>query len=305
MNRLFRAAIPVLLAFGLVGCAEMFTQNLFITLGLQQPPTPPTLADLQALETGEAISLLKDRFSSKSSIQAMSGTSTEAAAARDEIGTFLLEVIVDAQASEDPAAVITLQQAAILYGYLYVEATGASEVVNNVFAVIDPAVGEIGTFEAMVEAILPESFFDESGELSLDPDNAPENRAFFDQIIEGLDLAYDAYKILGQSLIDAAQAAGFAAAGAGFAPQSILSDLLADENWGAIAQNALVAYSIDITKLDTALTPGQGLYDYLTGDSGAIDVCNFDPANEPELVAILEQAGLEGLVDLLGNFSCG
>jgi hypothetical protein len=218
--KLMRAiALLVVALLALAGCSGLFDFNAFAAL---DKPAAPKLADYTA--AGGLDKLATDLGSPAVVDQLKADTGTTVA----DIETYLLTNYLGG-----PLNTAEKQQAAILYGEVYLKTTEAGSFVNNIVTIVVGGISATTKIQDLLGQILPPAAF-------ADP-------AVFSEMIVALLLANEQYLKLGDSIDRNTN--GIFDAGDGL--------LLVGANVGDLAQKAAVAYTVRVVyeQIDAAL-PG-------------------------------------------------
>ena len=199
-------ALLVAKVFLLIGCEEILTFNLFSTI---DTPETPSVSDLKAMGDAELLAAVTDLVESDSFYQDI--------AEDDKVRNAVLTNLSEIYADDSDADLADQQQAALLVAEIELNSTAAGEVVDdfvNVVTEILEEPPESGTVEEFAETIVTQVFAD------VTEDN-------FDETLDALFAAADAYTFYGESLDDSGEVV---------TPE--------DSNAGAVAQDAVVAILI-------------------------------------------------------------
>jgi hypothetical protein len=178
MNSKLRLGILLLVLVSFFGCAEFYTFNLFDGLD------PVIVRDVNDMSSEEALDYLGDNLGSNSFIEALVGNEEDLAA----VNQVLEDIYTDGDQSD--AAV---QEAAVLAADLQLETSGASEVIDNIFAASNEisalnsgeSTDDSASTQEILKAIIPESV------------QSPED---MQALLDGFFAANKAYEALGASV---------------------------------------------------------------------------------------------------------
>jgi hypothetical protein len=279
MKRMRAIALLVVPLLALAGCSGLFDFNAFSAL---DKPAAPKLADYTA--TGGLDKLATDLGSPAVVDQLKADTGTTVA----DIETYLLTTYL----STPTITTAEQQQAAILYGEVYLKTTEAGSFVNSIVATMVNGIPAGSKIQDLLARILPPAAL-------ADP-------AVFSEMIVALLMANEQYLKLGDSIDRNSN--GVFDTGDGL--------LLVGANVGDLAQKAAVAYTIKVVyeQIDAALPGVQTqseliaqMYLLATAPTSAdplVQNLNPDPyatlpsgdayvnANQPRLSLIFQCAGL-------------
>lgn len=213
MKRMLRLFAVSLIAILLFGCEALLTFNLFSTL---DTPVTPSADNLDAMQDAELLAAVTNLLESDSFYQDI--------ALNDEVREAVLDNLSEIYAGDSNADLADQQQASLLVAEIELNSTAAGEVVDdfvNVMTAIIEAPPESGSAEEFAETIVTEVFADVT-------------EVNFDETLNALLAAAEAYTFYGESLDDSGEVV---------APE--------DSNSGAVAQDAIVAILIsEIVDLD-------------------------------------------------------
>jgi hypothetical protein len=206
MKRMFGLLVPAGITILLFGCEAFLTFNLFSTL---DTPATPSVENLAAMQDAELLVAVTDLLESDSFYQDI--------AEDDEVRAAVLDNLSEIYAGGSDADLADQQQASLLVAEIELNSTAAGEVTDdfvNVITEILDAPQESGTPEEFTETIVAQVFSDVTAEN-------------FDDTLDALLAASEAYTFYGESLDDSGEVV---------VPE--------DSNAGAVAQNAVVAILI-------------------------------------------------------------
>ena len=206
MKRILKVVVLIGAVFALFGCEALLSFNLFSTLDTPETPTADQLNDMGNAELLSAVTELLETDSFMQDI-----------AEDEEIRTALLDNLSEIYDEGSDADIEDQQQASLLVAEIELNSTAAGGVVDDFVKVMDEILEdppESGSPEELAETVVAAIFAD------VTEDN-------FDETLDALLAAADAYTFYGESLDDSGEVV---------APE--------DSNAGAVAQDAVVAILI-------------------------------------------------------------
>lgn len=215
MKRIMQVIVLIGAVFALIGCEALLSFNLFSIL---DTPETPTVKQLDTMEDSELLETVTELLETDSFMQDVAGD--------EDIRTAVLENLAEIYDESSDADITEQQQASLLVAEIELNSTAAGEVVDDFVNVMDEILEEppdSGSPEEFAETVVTAVFAD------VTEDN-------FDETLDALLAAAEAYTFYGESLDDTGEVV---------APENL--------NTGAVAQDAIVAILIsEIVDVDGA-----------------------------------------------------